>query len=135
MTPNSLFFNDRNRTYGLVRHNKVLCTNSTGIINKVKPRSSEQGVWSPQTPARYITLHYIKQEGHKITLHYTKADFAGIGWTGWRRTSHHVQLLPSCYINSLRQPHRPALTHITSCHVKDAFCPHSISHFLKTVHA
>ena len=51
-------------------------------INKIKPRSSEQGAWSPQTPARYITLHYIKQEGHKIALHYAKADFTGIGWTG-----------------------------------------------------
>ena len=27
---------------------------------------------------------------------------------------HHVQLLPSCYINSLRQPYRPALTHYHS---------------------
>ena len=57
----------RNETWGNYRH-----------INKIKPRSSEQGVWSPQT---------------------------------WRRTSHHVQLLSSCYINSLRQPYRPALTH------------------------
>ena len=44
----------------------------------IKPRSSEQGAWSPQT---------------------------------WRRTTNHWQLLSSCYINSLRQPYRPALTH------------------------
>ncbi len=93
----------------------------------IKSCSSEQGVWSPQTPARYITLHYIKQEGHKITLHYTKADFAGIGWTGWRRIRHHVQLLSSCYINSLRQPHRPTLTHIISCRTKGVFRPSSAS--------
>ena len=50
------------------------------------------------------------------------ANLASISWTGWRRTSHHVQLLSSCYINSLRQPHRPALAHITSCHAKGAYC-------------
>ena len=38
-------------------------------------------------------------------------DLASIGWTGWRRIRHHVQLLSSCYINSLRQPYRPTLTH------------------------
>ena len=57
-------------------------TRGNYIRINIKSCSPEQAVWSPQTPARYITLHYIKQEGHKITLHYTKADFAGIGWTG-----------------------------------------------------
>ena len=32
-------------------------------------------------------------------------SLTSISWTGWRRTSHHVQLLSSCYINSLRQPY------------------------------
>ena len=45
----------------------------------------------------------------------------------WRRTSHHVQLLSSCYINSLRQPYRPALTYITFCHAKSVFRPSSAS--------
>ena len=46
------------------------------------------------------------------------ASLTSISWTDWRRIGHHGQLLSSCYINSLRQPHRPTLTHITSCHIQ-----------------
>jgi len=45
-------------------------------------------------------------------MHYCiQVDSISISWTGWRRTTYHWQLLPSCYINSLRQPYRPALMH------------------------
>ena len=55
------------------------------------------------------------------------ASLTSISWTGWRRTSHHWQLLAYCCINSLRQPYRPALTHITFCHAKGVFRPPSAS--------
>ena len=41
-------------------------------------------------------------------------SLTSISWTGWRRTTYHWQLLSSCYINSLRQPYRPTLTHYHS---------------------
>ena len=42
------------------------------------------------------------------------ASLTSISWTGWRRTTYHWQLPSSCYINSLRQPYRPTLTHYHS---------------------
>ena len=53
---------------------------------------------------------------HKRKLRYNNAllclvSLTSISWTGWRRTTYHWQLLSSRYINSLRQPYRPALTH------------------------
>ena len=57
------------------------------------------------------------------------ASLTSICWTGWRRTTYHWQLLTYRYINSLRQPYRPTLTYITSCHAKGVFCPSSASSF------
>ena len=55
------------------------------------------------------------------------ANLTSISWTGWRHTTYHWQLLSSCYIDSLRQPYRPALTYITPCHAKGVFRPSSAS--------
>ena len=61
----------------------------------------------------------LNARNHKRKLLYNNAllclvSLTSISWTGWRRIRHHVQLLSSCYINSLRQPYRPALTHYHS---------------------
>ena len=56
------------------------------------------------------------------------ASLTSISWTGWRRTTYHWQLLSSCYINSLRQPYRPTLTHYPSfTALKGVFRPSSAS--------
>ncbi len=74
----------------------------------------------------------LNVHNHKGDLRHNNAllclvSLTSISWTGWRRTIYHVQLLSSCYINSLRQPYRPALTYITPCHAKGVFRPSSAS--------
>ena len=59
-----------------------------------------------------------------------QVDSISISWTSWHRINYHVHWIAYCYINSLRQPHRPTLTHIISCHVKGVSCPSLYYHFL-----
>ena len=61
----------------------------------------------------------LSTHNHKENLRHNNAllclvSLTSISWTGWRRTTYHWQLPSSCYINSLRQPYRPTLTHYHS---------------------